>query len=192
MTIIPEADRSRWAVHADPSCNRATAALRAISGAGTTPNSNKSGNIVDRDAAEPRQSTKAPIQEITSANMHIARNMSGDSRADHPRAARAIRQATAKIEDPVRTLGAAMVSSDRLSRISRATLMGITKRIYVYSSLWSDSPTVSTSGRHPAARVAARMRTRPARGHATFVMTLSAPTLSLIGFHTAFCGRPDY
>src|SRR5580693_7579268 len=77
-TGTPTAAKSTRAAEADPCCRRLTSSFNTACGKGTRKNKKKRGKINDRETLEPKQRTKAPIQESTSATILIESCKSDD------------------------------------------------------------------------------------------------------------------
>src|SRR5208337_2983078 len=152
VTGTPTAAKSPCAAQADPCCSRPTISFSTSCGSGTKPNKKHSGKRTDRETREPKQRTKAPTHDSTSATILIESFTSGGSEADHPLTKPATRTAVASKAEPVRTFGAIIGRRERHSRKIRAALMGRIRSMWVHASSRSASAKVSTKECHPTSK----------------------------------------
>src|SRR5208282_5411430 len=154
VTGTPTAAKSPCAAQVEPCCKRCTISFVATRGSGTNPNKKHKGKRTARAAREPKQRTKAPIHERTSANICSESLPSADIEVDKPIARPAIKKDAASKAEPARTFPAANGLRDCLSRKISATVSGRIRSKWVYSSSASANRNVLTSGCQPISKEA--------------------------------------
>ncbi len=175
MTGMPNAAKSNRVAFADCCCRKTTIRSSANSGSGTRQNRKRRANNNRCEIRLPKQNTKEPSHQVTRAVMFIARWTSGDKLGVLHRLKQPIRIDSSSNPRAFFDPCAGAELADFHSRKIKAAATGKIKRMCVYSSLFSASLKVLTTGRPQKTRETANRKTNCSDGDSFLTSPLDGP-----------------